>query len=160
MLAIIQARLSSQRLPNKLLIKVEDSCIIDKVVYRLKQSKFISHILIATSDTPNDDALDMHCKKKGIDTFRGNLNNVAERLCFAAMSLNQSCFVRVNGDSPLIDPTIIDDAIDIYNNNNDFDLVSNVLDRTFPKGQSVEVINTEALYNTLNLTKNKNHLEF
>ena len=87
------------------------------------------------------------------------LNNVSERLCLAAKSLNQSYFVRINGDSPLIDPKLIDDIIEVYKNNVDIDLVTNVFERTFPKGQSVEIINTELLHNTLKYLKDKNHKE-
>ena len=159
MLAIIQARLSSKRLPNKLLKKVKDTCIIDKVINRVKNSKLISNIIVATSDTSDDDELIIHCKKKRIDTFRGSLNNVAERLCLAAKSLNQSSFVRINGDSPLIDPKIIDEAIEVYTKKSGYDLVTNVFERTFPKGQSVEIINTEILDHALNHLKNKKHLE-
>lgn len=159
MLAIIQARLSSQRLPNKLLKKVKDSSVIDMVINRVSKSKSISNILVATSDTSNDDELVMHCDKKGINTFRGSLNNVTERLCLAAKSLNQSYFVRINGDSPLIDPILIDDIIDVYKNNVEIDLVTNVFERTFPKGQSVEIINTDMLQNTLKYLENKTHKE-
>jgi spore coat polysaccharide biosynthesis protein SpsF (cytidylyltransferase family) len=79
-----------------------------------------------------------------VHCFRGPLDDVAERLALAADSLGSEAFVRVNGDSPLISPAVVDAVIALYETQ-DVDLATNVQTRSFPKGQSVEVIRVEAL---------------
>ena len=79
-----------------------------------------------------------------INSFRGSLEDVGKRLVDTALSRRQERFIRICGDSPFIDPSIIDEAISI-SKSSDFDLVTNVFPRSFPKGQSVEVIRTETM---------------
>ena len=139
MLAIIQSRMSSKRLPGKALMLLEGRPILARVVDRVKEASMVSRIMVATSDSVDDDQIALYCKAHGIECFRGSLDNVAFRLSSAAIFAKADCFVRINGDSPLIDPDIIDAGILKYKSGN-YDLVTNVQIRTFPKGQSVEVI--------------------
>ena len=82
--------------------------------------------------------------------FRGDLNNVAKRLVCTAEKYKKKYFLRINGDSPLIDYKIIDKALDIFKRSqNKYNLITNVFPRTFPKGQSVEIINTKILKDNL-----------
>jgi spore coat polysaccharide biosynthesis protein SpsF len=139
MLAIIQSRMSSKRLPGKALMLLDGRPLIARVVDRVKEASMVSRIIVATSNSVDDNQIALFCDAHGIECFRGSLNDVASRLSEAAMFAKVDCFVRINGDSPLIDPDIINTGIVIYNSGN-YDLVTNVQIRTFPKGQSVEVI--------------------
>lgn len=150
MLAIIQARSNSKRFNKKILFSIKGRPIIDHVFLRVKKSKNISKIVVATSKNKSDDELVTHLKKNKINYFRGELDNVSKRLSDAAKKYKQNVFVRINGDSPLIDYKIIDKAVKIYQKNKKkFDIITNVFPRTFPKGQSVEIIKTHILSKNL-----------
>ena len=132
--------------------------MIDHVILRVKKSKSISNLVVATSKNKSDDKLVAHLKKSKIKYYRGDLNNVAKRLVNAAKKYKQNYFLRINGDSPLIDYKIINKAVNIFKKNKKkkFDIITNVFPRTFPKGQSVEIINVNAIsYNLHNMNKNE-----
>ena len=93
----------------------------------------------------DDDKLIKYLRKKKIKYFRGSLNNVAQRLCDTALKEKQEYFLRISGDSPLIDHNLINKLIYMFKKNKKFNLYSNVFPRTFPSGQSVEIINVEIL---------------
>ena len=158
MLCILQSRLSSKRFPGKMMKFIKDKTLIELVVNRLKQSKKISKIVVATSINKTDKKLLSLLKKKKILFFKGSLNNVAARLHSAAKKHNAKKFVRISGDSPLIDPKLIDRIIN-FSKKKKFDLVTNTFPKTFPKGQSVEIINKESLKNILNKIKIKSEKE-
>lgn len=151
MLAIIQARTNSKRFKNKIVFPVNKLPLIAHVYFRVKKSRYIKKIIIATSKNKTDDKLIKILQKLEIKYFRGNLENVADRLCKVAEISKVKYFLRINGDSPLIDYKIIDRAIRIFKSQNkDYDLITNVFPRTFPKGQSVEIIKTSTLKKNLN----------
>ena len=145
MLAIIQSRFSSSRLPGKAVKKLGQLSILEHTVKRLRQSTKITNILVATSATSSDDVIEQEALKIGAKVFRGSLNNVMLRLHGAASSINASYFVRISGDSPFLDGQIVDHAIELNNVSNP-DLVTNISPRTFPKGQSVEIIKTKTIF--------------
>ncbi len=142
MLCIIQARSSSKRFKDKVLHLIYGAPLIQHVVNRIKKSKEISKIIVSSSYKKSDDKLISYLKKKKIKFFRGNLENVALRLYDTANMNKAKYFVRVSGDSPMIDPKLIDKAVKISKRHKDYDIVTNVFPRTFSKGQSVEVIKT------------------
>jgi spore coat polysaccharide biosynthesis protein SpsF (cytidylyltransferase family) len=111
---------------------------------RLAMARKLSGILVATSDQSDDDAISAFCAANGTNCFRGSLDNVAERLSCAANSVNAKSFVRISGDSPLLDPVLVDAIVGLFEAT-ESDLVTNVYPRTFPKGFSVEAIRVEAL---------------
>ena len=150
MLAIIQARCSSKRFKNKVLVKIYGKPLIHHVISRVKKSKKISKIIVSTSKNKSDDNLVKYLKKIKVKFHRGELNNVAKRLLNASEKNKQNFFLRVNGDSPLIDPKIIDKAISIHKKFKSYNLITNVFPRTFPKGQSVEIISNNILRENLN----------
>ena len=114
------------------------------------KSKKVSKLLIATSNNRSDDELVNFLKKKNFNVFRGSLSNVADRLLKAAQINNSKYFIRISGDSPLIDYKIIDRAIKIFKKDKkNKDLITNVFPRTFPSGQSVEIIKTKILKENL-----------
>jgi len=146
LLAIIQARTSSKRFNNKILFPIYGTPLIGHVVEKLRKSKKIKQIIVATSNHKTDNKLIKYLKKKKIKFFKGDLNNVAARLYKLAQSKRAKYFVRISGDSPLIDYKLVDEALEIlYKNKKEYDLVTNVFPRTFPRGQSVEIIKTETL---------------
>tara|TARA_B110000114_G_C14921221_1_gene328567 strand:+ start:88 stop:759 length:672 start_codon:yes stop_codon:yes gene_type:complete len=150
LLLIIQARSGSKRFKNKVLYPIYEIPLIQHVVNRVKKSKKITNIVVATSTKKNDDKLIKYLRKNKVNFFRGELDNVALRLYEAAKFYKKKFFIRISGDSPLIDYRLIDRAIDIIKNSkNKYDLVTNVFPRTFPQGQSVEIIKTSTLKNNI-----------
>ena len=157
MLAIIQARSSSKRFKNKVMHKIKDKPLIWYVIKSIKKSKYISDIIIATSKERSDDLLVKFLKKNQIKYSRGSLNNVAERLCNTAERYKSRFFLRINGDSPLLDSIIINKSIKLFKRikKENYDLITNIFPRTFPSGQSVEIINTTSLRKILKLKLSK-----
>ena len=151
MIVIIQARSNSKRFNNKVLYKIYNKPIIWHVISKIKKSKNIKKIIVATSDKKTDDKLIKYLKSIKIDYFRGSLNNVAKRLCDAAEENKANFFMRISADSPLIDPAVIDKAFKIFNSQKKkYDIITNVFPRSYPKGQSIEIIKTSKLRNFLN----------
>lgn len=145
MIVIIQARSSSKRFPKKVLFKIKKKLLIDHVISRVRLSKKIKKIIVSTSSHKSDNELTSHLKKNRITYYRGSLKNVALRLYYTAKKYRSNFFIRINGDSPLIDPVIINRAIDKFLTNKKSDIVTNVFPRTFPSGQSVEIIRTKII---------------
>lgn len=144
MLAIIQSRYNSTRLPGKALLPLGNSNVLGKCIERVSQAKLITEIIVATSDEHSDFVISEYCKKRSLTCYTGSLIDVGSRLANAVASKNGENFVRICGDSPFIDPVIIDQAVSL-SHSSEFDLVTNVFPRSFPKGQSVEVIRTETM---------------
>ena len=142
MLVIIQARLSSSRLPGKVLMELGGRPMLAWTVERVRAAQLVSKVVVATSTQKNDDTIAVFCAAQGISCHRGPLDNVAERYAVAVRAEKADAFLRITGDAPLIDPAVIDAAIRLYQAG-EWDLVSNVLTRSFPIGQSVEVLRSE-----------------
>ena len=110
-IAIIQARMSSKRLPEKTMLPLAGKPVIWHIVDRLKYCKLVSQIVVATSNHETDDPLADYCISNNIQVFRGSLNNVLSRFLAVLDLFPSDYFVRVTGDCPLIDPEFIDDQI-------------------------------------------------
>lgn len=158
MLCIIQARCSSKRLPGKVLKKISGLSILERVFNQVKISKKIKRIIIATSNHKTDKKIIKFCKIKNINCFVGPLNDVFKRFYLIIKNQNYKSFVRVSADSPFIDPKLIDKAVTIYNKKN-YDIVTNIFPKTFPKGFSVEVIRSKIILNSIQKIKKKVHKE-
>jgi spore coat polysaccharide biosynthesis protein SpsF len=137
--AIIQARMSSQRLPGKVLHEVNGKPLLQYILERLEKSSIIKEFFIATSCEKSDDQIEEFCIKKHVPCYRGSLNDVAGRFKQILENERWDAFVRVNGDSPLIDQHLIDKGVNLFIEGN-FDLVTNVFPRSYPPGQSVEIV--------------------
>ena len=111
---IIQARFNSSRFPGKVLAEINGDPLLEYLVLRLKKKFGLSNIIIATSVQDTDNPIADFCLKKKFGLYRGSLNNVAERMLNAARGKKAEGFVRINGDSPMIDPNIILKALKIY----------------------------------------------
>jgi spore coat polysaccharide biosynthesis protein SpsF len=143
MLLIIQARMSSIRLPGKVLMNISGQPMLERVYDRVKQSGYVRKVVIATSSHSSDDPIERFCYLRNFSCFRGALDDVAGRFLSVIQREGVEEFIRISADSPLIDPKIIDKAVQEYRNGR-YDLVTNVLHRTFPKGQSVELIRSSS----------------
>ena len=158
MICIIQARYSSKRLPGKVLKKILGITILKRVVNQVKKSKKISKIVIATSNHKTDKKIINFCNKNKINYISGPLNNVFKRFYLTIARERCKSFVRISADSPLLDSTIINKAVILFNKNR-YDIVTNVFPRTFPKGFSVEVINSKIISDYLLKIKKRRHQE-
>lgn len=134
--------MSSRRLPGKVLEEVGGRPLLAYLLERLEHSRGSLTIVVATSLDPTDDPIASYCKEYGIRCFRGSLEDVAGRFVDLIKEYSFDAFVRISGDSPLLDQELVDKGIGLFLEGG-HDLVSNVLVRTFPKGQSVEVIDAK-----------------
>ena len=162
--AIIQARMSSKRLPGKVLKELpygSGISSLEQIVFRLKQVENIHEVIIATSNHKEDKAIVEMADSKGINVFTGSLNNVLERFYLAAESVNLDHVVRITGDCPCIDPIIIEGIIRRHLKQNADFTTTGALKRTFPIGIDTAVIKMEALeeaYKNANKNYEKEHV--
>jgi spore coat polysaccharide biosynthesis protein SpsF len=144
---IIQARMSSTRLPGKVMLKLVNKEVLWHVVKRCQKSKLVDTGIVATSTDPIDDKIEKFCKKYRFNIYRGSLNNVLERYYLCAKQYNLDTIIRITSDCPLIDPTIINLAIEKFEQEQ-YDYLSNIVganQTNFPIGLSVEVFSFSAL---------------
>jgi len=144
--AIIQARMRSTRLPGKVLRKILDKPMLQYVIDRVSHASLIDEVIIATTNNPLDNEIIEFCKSIGISYFCGSEDDVLSRYYQASKRYKANYVVRVCSDSPLIDPFVIDKIIGVFMENNiQYDYVSNTLDQTYPLGMNVEVFSQSAL---------------
>jgi len=136
--AVIQARLGSTRFPGKVFADLSGKPLIWHVIERIKFSKFINEIVLATTTNPIDNELAEWAQKNDIKCFRGSENNVLERFYFAAKKYDATVVVRITADDPFKDPKIIDSVITMLVNNN-LQFAYNNNPPTFPEGLDTEV---------------------
>ena len=145
--AIIQARTSSTRFPKKVLKPLPyggNVCVLQQDIRRVKQSKLLDELIIATTINSEDDEIVEVAIKENTPYFRGSLDNVLERYYKAANKFNLDVIVRITSDCPCVDWTIIDDIIQAHLDSN-ADYTSNSLEETFPRGIDCEVFNFDIL---------------
>ncbi len=142
--AIIQARVGSKRLPGKILKKIDGIPMIIKQLKRISYSKTLNQIIIAAPKSKKNDKLISLIKKNKFNFYRGSETNVLKRYYFAAKEFKADAIVRITSDNPLVPPELIDKFVKKFKNNK-FDYVSNVLPLTYPMGCGVEIISFEAL---------------
>ncbi len=144
-LCIVQARMSSTRLPGKVLREINDRPLLWYVLERLGRSKEIDKVVLATSDHQDDDQLAGFCQKNNFECFRGSLEDVLKRYVDCARAYPEyDTIVRVTGDCPLIDPDVIDKVILAFEKEG-VDYASNVLKETYPDGIDVEIFTRKSL---------------
>lgn len=143
-IAILQARVSSTRLPSKVLLPILGKPMLIRQFERVKNCNSLDEIVIATSDSDLDNAIEDLCAKESITFFRGSLDDVLKRYYDAAVKFNADVIVRLTGDCPLTDPSLIDQIVSKFLSSN-FDYLSNCNPPTFPDGLDVEVFTFDAL---------------
>ena len=142
--AIIQARMGSTRLPGKVLKKLAGRSVIEILLARLIGSELINEICVATSHNQENDLLCNTINQLGYRVIRGSETNVLERYWDAAEATSADIIVRITGDCPVVDPKLVDKVIQLYLNG-DIDYASNINPPTFPDGLDVEVFSRNAL---------------
>jgi spore coat polysaccharide biosynthesis protein SpsF len=134
--------MSSSRLPGKVLMDLGGRPLLGRLLDRLRRFSGSDRIVLATSEEPDDDPVAAFCEVEEVDCVRGPLEAVSERFLRVMERFPCEAFVRINGDSPLLDPRLILRGIREFRLGG-FDLATNVFPRTYPKGQSVEVVRAE-----------------
>jgi spore coat polysaccharide biosynthesis protein SpsF len=143
--AIIQARMSSTRLPGKVLLDLAGEPMLARVVERTRRARQIDRTIVATTIEPEDEPIVELCRSRGWAVSRGSRDDVLDRYYQAALADGADPIVRITSDCPLIDPEIIDRVVDRLNGGN-FDYASNINPRrTFPRGLDVEAFSFGAL---------------
>ena len=154
---IIQARMNSSRFPNKVLAKINKKPLIGYVIDQVSYKNADMHIIIATSIENIDQKIVDYCQKHNLNFYRGNLTNVASRFYEIIKIYNLDFFVRVCADSPLLDGDLIKKALACVDL--DIDIITNIMPRTFPKGQSVEVVNCRTFLSNYGKLSSKEDFE-
>jgi len=158
-IAIIQARMDSSRLPGKVMMKFSKMTILEHIIENLENSELTDKIIVATTSLEEDKPLKDLVQKIGIPCYCGSPENVLARYYKCAKFFNGDLIIRVTGDSPLIDSTLTDKAINISQDYH-CDYVSNILHLTYPLGyNSGEVIPFRILKNLYNSQKDKQSKE-
>ena len=156
--AIIQARSDSKRLPKKIFYKYKNISYLEILIRRLKQSKKIQKIVLATSKNKEDDQVEILGKKLKINSFRGSEKDVTDRYFKAAKWFKAKNIVRITGDCPLVDSSLVDQLVEVFSNNN-YDYVTNTMPPTYPDGFDIEVFNYNSLKKSWIESRKKNHLK-
>ena len=142
--AILQARMSSSRLKGKVLLDIKGSPMLSRQVERIRRAETISRIIIATSTDITDDPIEKLAESENLTVFRGSLDNVFSRFREITKRVTEPDFVRLTGDCPLTDPSVIDKVVTEHLDSG-ADYTSNTMIRTYPRGLDVEVFKTKSL---------------
>lgn len=162
--AIIQARMGSTRLPGKVMMELVGKTVLEHVITRVQQSKLIDEIVIATTTKLDDNAIVEEAKRLGVKCFRGSEDDVLGRYYYAAKENKADIVVRITSDCPLIDHQVLDEMIFEFKSlhmDKKVDYLSNTLERTFPRGLDVEVFSFKVLeesFNNANETYEREHV--
>lgn len=153
---VIQARTGSSRLPKKVLMSICGKPLLLRMIERVKAARLAGHIVVATSDHKEDDAIEDLCRGADIDCYRGDLNDLLDRHYKAAKRYKADAVAKIPSDCPLIDPHIIDKVFKFYLDNKDtYDYVSNLHPASYPDGNDVEIMSFKALEISWNEAKRK-----
>ncbi len=142
--AIVQARMSSTRLPGKVLAEVAGRPMLWHVVNRVSRARWIKRVIVATSENPADDSIARFCAQEGIACSRGSETDVLDRYYQAAREYSADVVVRITADCPLIDPVVVDRVVQSFFDKG-CDYISNALHYTYPDGLDTEVFSFAAL---------------
>jgi spore coat polysaccharide biosynthesis protein SpsF len=147
--AIVQARMSSTRLPGKVLLPLGGGTVLGCVIARLRRARLLDKIVVATSTDPSDTVIEEWARALNVSACRGPLEDVLARYALAAKQYDADTVVRITADCPLIDPQVLDAMIQQFemarHEGSPCDYLSNALQRTFPRGLDVEVMTRAAL---------------
>jgi len=145
--ATVQARVGSTRLPAKVMKLICDKPMLQLHLERIKCSRLIDEIIVATTTNPNDDVIVNLAQKVGVGVYRGSEEDVLGRLVGLLRKHKVELHVELVGDSPLIDPHLIDEVIGFYlKHKEEFDFVTNGMRLTYPNGMEVNVYPAEILF--------------
>jgi spore coat polysaccharide biosynthesis protein SpsF len=145
---VVQARMSSSRLPGKVLLPLLGKSLLYRQIERLRMINYVADIIIATSEKLDDNCIALEALTMDIPCYRGSLNNLLDRHYQAAKQFNATVVVKIPSDVPLIDPRVIDRVFDFYFANPGYDFVSNLHPATYPDGNDVEIMTMQCLEKT------------
>ena len=131
--AVIQARMGSSRLPGKTLMRAAGKPLLEHLIDRLRRAERLDRIIVATTTTAEDDAIENVCRQLGAGCFRGSVDDVLGRVAAALEAFGIDVHVEIHGDGPLADWRLVDRAVALYQAGS-FDLVTNALRTTYPPG--------------------------
>lgn len=155
---ILLARLSSSRLPGKVLMCLCGKPVLEHIILRLKNVKLSKKLIVATTVNKVDDAIEALCRRIGVSCFRGNQDNILERCIQASDAHDLDVIVRVGADTPFIDWEIIDDMLRIFfeewEKGNHLEYMSNNMERSFPLGLDADVFHKETFLRLVEEIKN------
>lgn len=146
---IVLCRYSSSRLPGKILKQLNGKPILQYIVERLEELNQNIPVVICTSEEPSDDIIEQYCKTNNLEIFRGPLENVAQRFLDCSKAHKFSNSVRINGDNVFLDYELVQAMITTHLSTNSL-FTSNVKNRTFPKGMSVEIVDVNYYQDNIN----------
>jgi spore coat polysaccharide biosynthesis protein SpsF len=142
--AIIQARMTSTRMPGKILSPILGRPMLELLIERLRRARRLDDVWVATTTNATDDPTEELARRLGAGCFRGSELDVLDRVLQAAHAARADVLVEITGDCPLIDPVVVDQLVETYFANQ-YDYVSNVLHRTYPVGLDAQVYSTRVL---------------
>jgi len=137
--AIVQARMSSTRLPGKVLKRLGEKPLLGHLLDRVERASRVNKVVVATSAQPSDDPIAEYCRSRGVSCCRGPLHDVAQRFLLAMETCPAHAYIRLCADSPIMDPEVVNAVVGLFEAKKP-DLATNVFPRSFPAGLSVEVI--------------------
>jgi len=149
--AIIEARMTSTRLPGKILLPILGKPMLELLIERLQQARQVDQIVVATTTNSTDDCVEELTRRLNVGCFRGSEDDVLERVLQAAHVFDTDLIIEITGDCPLMDSGVVDHIIETYLKNS-YDYVGNCLDRTYPRGLDVQVFSTRVLERVAQLT--------
>ena len=142
--AIIQARMGSTRLPGKVLMKINSHSMLEEVIRRTKAIEGVDEVIVAATENLQDSAIVSLCKKLKTNFFRGSEDDVLDRYYQCAKAAMAVVVIRITSDCPLLDPNIVEEGLKLFQTTN-ADYVSNALKRTYPRGLDFEIFTFSAL---------------
>lgn len=142
--ASIEARMGSSRLPRKMVADIAGRPTLARVIDRLKETQTVDEIVLATTASPEDETLVRIADAEGITASKGSEDDVLGRVVNAHRMMNSEVVVQVCGDCPLLDPDIVDQAVELYRAN-ECDLIAAGVKRSFPQGTEAQVCSLKAL---------------
>ncbi len=159
-LAIIQARLGSTRLPSKVLLDLAGKSTLEHVIERIGRCRRVTESMVATTINRRDLAIVKRCADLGVSVYCGCEEDPLERYYQATRLFGADHVIRIKADCPLIDPQIVDEAVRLHLESG-ADYTTNTLERTYPVGQDVEILTRETLerlWRTASLFSEREHI--
>jgi spore coat polysaccharide biosynthesis protein SpsF len=148
----IEARMTSSRLPGKVLKPILGKPTLELLIERLRRAKHVQEIVVATTINSTDDPVEALTRRLGVHCFRGSEEDVLDRVLKAAKSVQADIIVEITGDCPLVEPQVVDQVVDAYLAHK-VDYVSNHLKHTFPLGLITQVFSVKILQEVADTTQ-------
>ena len=144
-LALIQARMGSTRLPGKVMANLGHQSILHHVVGRVQRASSVDDCIVCTTSDKSDDIIHNWCIDNNIKCIRGSKDNVLQRFCDAIRQYESDYIVRITADDPMLEPSVISNVIMEGTSDNTIDYCSNILERSWPRGLDCELVKSSTL---------------